>query len=167
MSYFDFFNYNLKAKNLNELQDFLKLEFDISPSSQEFKNLKWSGFFSDKKFKLKKGNFSDYLLSILKDKWTLDNDDIDEIIMVHKFIFKVDMTLKKITSFLKVEGEDKTYTAMSKTVGLPIAVLVEHIINVNFNKSGIHLPFKKNIYEPVLERLSELGINFIDKEINI
>ena len=167
MSYFDFFNYNLKAKNLNELQDFLKLEFDISPSSQEFKNLKWSGFFSDKKFKLKKGNFSDYLLSILKDKWTLDNDDIDEIVMVHKFIFKVDMTLKKITSFLKVEGEDKTYTAMSKTVGLPIAVLIEHIINNDFNKSGIHLPFEKVIYKPVLERLSELGISFIDKEINI
>ncbi len=167
MSYFDFFNYNLKAKNLNELQDFLKLEFDISPSSQEFKNLKWSGFFSDKKFKLKKGNFSDYLLSILKDKWTLDNDDIDEIVMVHKFIFKVDMTLKKITSFLKVEGEDKTYTAMSKTVGLPIAVLIEHIINNDFNKSGIHLPFDKVIYKPVLERLSELGVNFIDKEINI
>ena len=167
MSYFDFFNYNLKAKNLNELQDFLKLEFDISPTSQEFKNLKWSGFFSDKKFKLKKGNFSDYLLSILKDKWTLDNDDIDEIIMVHKFIFKVDMTLKKITSFLKVEGEDKTYTAMSKTVGLPIAVLIEHIINNDFNKSGIHLPFDKVIYKPVLERLSELGISFIDKEINI
>ena len=167
MSYFDFFNYNLKAKNLNELQDFLKLEFDISPSSQEFKNLKWSGFFSDKKFKLKKGNFSDYLLSILKDKWTLDNDDIDEIVMVHKFIFKVDMTLKKITSFLKVEGEDKTYTAMSKTVGLPIAVLIEQIINNDFNKSGIHLPFDKVIYKPVLERLSELGISFIDKEINI
>ena len=167
MSYFDFFNYNLKAKNLNELQDFLKLEFDISPSSQEFKNLKWSGFFSDKKFKLKKGNFSDYLLSILKDKWTLDNDDIDEIVMVHKFIFKVDMTLKKITSFLKVEGEDKTYTAMSKTVGLPIAVLIEHIINNDFNKSGIHLPFDKVIYKPLLERLSELGISFIDKEINI
>ena len=167
MSYFDFFNYNLKAKNLNELQDFLKLEFDISPSSQEYKNLKWSGFFSDKKFKLKKGNFSDYLLSILKDKWTLDNDDIDEIVMVHKFIFKIDMTLKKITSFLKVEGEDKTYTAMSKTVGLPIAVLIEHIINNDFNKSGIHLPFEKVIYKPVLERLSELGISFIDKEINI
>ena len=167
MSYFDFFNYNLKAKNLNELQDFLKLEFDISPSSQEFKNLKWSGFFSDKKFKLKKGNFSDYLLSILKDKWTLYNDDIDEIVMVHKFIFKIDMTLKKITSFLKVEGEDKTYTAMSKTVGLPIAVLIEHIINNDFNKSGIHLPFDKVIYKPLLERLSELGISFIDKEINI
>ena len=87
--------------------------------------------------------------------------------MVHKFIFKVDMTLKKITSFLKVEGEDKTYTAMSKTVGLPIAVLSEHIITNDFNKSGIHLPFDKVIYKPVLERLSELGISFIDKEINI
>ena len=137
------------------------------PTSQEFKNLEWSGFFSDKKFKIRKGNFSDFLLAILKDKWTLDNNDIDEIVMVHTFIFKTDKNLKKLTSFLKIEGEDKTYTAMSKTVGLPIAALVEHIINVNFNKSGIHLPFKKNIYKPVLERLSELGINFIDKEINI
>ena len=59
--------------------------------------------------------------------------DIDEIVMVHTFIFKTDKNLKKLTSFLKIEGEDKTYTAMSKTVGLQIAVLVEHIINVNFN----------------------------------
>ena len=167
MSYFDFFNYNLKAKNYDELVDILKLEYGILPTSQEFKNLEWSGFFSDKKFKIKVGNFSDFLLAILKDKWTLDDDDIDEIVMVHTFIFKTDKNLKKLTSFLKIEGEDKSYTAMSKTVGLPIAVLVEHIINVNFNKSGIYLPFKKNIYEPVLERLSELGINFIDKEINI
>ncbi len=167
MSYFDFFNYNLKAKNYENLVDILKLEYGIMPTSQEFKNLEWSGFFSDKKFKIKGGNFSDFLLAILKDKWTLDDDDIDEIVMVHTFIFKTDKNLKKLTSFLKIEGEDKTYTAMSKTVGLPIAVLVEHIINVNFNKSGIHLPFKKYIYEPVLERLSELGINFIDKEINI
>ena len=167
MSYFDFFNYNLKAKNYDELVDILKLEYGIMPTSQEFKNLEWSGFFSDKKFKIKGGNFSDFLLAILKDKWTLDDNDIDEIVMVHTFIYKTDKNLKKLTSFLKIEGEDKTYTAMSKTVGLPIAVLVEHIININFNKSGIHLPFKKNIYEPVLERLSELGINFIDKEINI
>ena len=137
------------------------------PTSQEFKNLEWSGFFSDKKLKLKRGKFSDFLLLILKDKWTLDNDDIDEIVMVHTFIFKIDQVVKKLTSFLKIEGEDKTYTAMSKTVGLPIAVLIEHIINTNYNKSGIHLPFKKNIYKPVLERLSELGVNFIDKEVNI
>ena len=167
MSYFDFFNYNIKAKNYDDLVDILKLEYGIMPTSQEFKNLEWSGFFSDKKFKIEKGNFSDFLLAILKDKWTLGDDDIDEIVMVHTFIFKTDKNLKKLTSFLKIEGEDKTYTAMSKTVGLPIAVLVEHIINVNFNISGIHLPFNKNIYEPVLERLSGLGINFIDKEINI
>jgi saccharopine dehydrogenase-like NADP-dependent oxidoreductase len=167
MSYFDFFNYNLKAKNYTDLKDILKLKFDILPNSQEFKNLEWSGFFSDKKFDLKNGNFSDYLLSILKEKWTLDNDDIDEIVMVHTFIFKIDQSLKKLTSFLKIEGEDKTYTAMSKTVGLPIAVLIEHIISINFNTPGIHLPFDKTIYKPVLERLSELGVNFIDKEINI
>ena len=45
MSYFDFFNYNLKAKNYDELVDILKLEYGIMPTSQEFKNLEWSGFF--------------------------------------------------------------------------------------------------------------------------
>ena len=108
MSYFDFFNYNLEAKNYEDLVDILKLEYGIMPTSQEFKNLEWSGFFSDKKFKIKGGNFSDFLLAILKDKWTLDDDDIDEIVMVHTFIFKTDKNLKKLTSFLKIEGEDKT-----------------------------------------------------------
>ena len=71
---FDFFNYNLKAKNYDDLVDVLKLEYGIMPTSQEFKNLEWAGFFSDKKFKIKGGNFSDFLLVILKDKWTLDDD---------------------------------------------------------------------------------------------
>ncbi len=39
MSYFDFFNYNLKAQNYDELVDILKLEYGILPTSQEFKNL--------------------------------------------------------------------------------------------------------------------------------
>ena len=147
MSYFDFFNYNLKAKNYDELVDILKLEYGIMPTSQEFKNLEWSGFFSDKKFKIKVGNFSDFLLAILKDKWTLDDDDIDEIVMVHTFVFKIDNNLKKLTSYLKIEGEDKTYTAMSKTVGLPIAVLVEHIININFTGYSIDSSIQyANIY---------------------
>ena len=38
---------------------------------------------------------------------------------------------KKIISYLKLEGEDSIYTAMAKTVGLPIAILIEHIIISN------------------------------------
>ena len=48
-----------------------------------------------KNLKLKEENFSDFLLAILKDKWTLDDNDIDEIVMVHTFIFKTDKNLKK------------------------------------------------------------------------
>ena len=70
-------------------------------------------------------------------------------------------------SYLKIEGEDNIYTAMSKTVGLPIVALIEYLISTNFNQSGIHLPFDKKIYEPVLKKLNELNINFTEKEINI
>ena len=167
MSYFDFFNYNIKAKNFDELKQILNKEYDISPKSQEFKNLEWSGFFSNKLIEIKNGTFSNFLLSILKDKWTLEKTDLDVIVMVHLFIYKSKNKLKKLMSYLKIEGEDNIYTAMSKTVGLPIVALIEYIISTNFNQSGIHLPFDKKIYEPVLKKLNELNINFTEKEINI
>tara|TARA_Y100000746_G_C15446231_1_gene425106 strand:- start:801 stop:1889 length:1089 start_codon:yes stop_codon:yes gene_type:complete len=167
MSYFDFFNYNIKAKNFDELKQILNKEYDISPKSQEFKNLEWSGFFSNKLIEIKNGTFSDFLLSILKDKWTLEKTDVDVIVMVHLFIYKSKNKLKKLMSYLKIEGEDNIYTAMSKTVGLPIVALIEYLISTNFNQSGIHLPFDKKIYEPVLKKLNELNINFTEKEINI
>ena len=55
---------------------------------------------------------------------------------------------------------------MSKTVGLPIAILIEEIIKNNISHKGIHLPFDREIYDPILEKLKSFGIKFIDKEIN-
>ena len=57
---------------------------------------------------------------------------------------------------LIIEGEDNVYTAMSKTVGLPIAVLIEHIIKNRIQKKAIHLPFSKDIYQPILKKLKKL-----------
>ena len=68
MTFFDFFNFNLKAKSLNHLNSILEKDYNIKSTSDEYKNLKWSGFFSDKKLSLKKGKPSEYLLEILKDK---------------------------------------------------------------------------------------------------
>ena len=48
-----------------------------------------------------------------------------------------------------------------------LALFNTALISTNFNQSGIHLPFDKKIYEPVLKKLNELNINFTEKEINI
>ena len=167
MTFFDFFNYNIKAEDYNGLKKVLDDVYDIKKDSQVFKNLDWSGFFSNKKISLKEGKFSDFLLTILMDKWTLSKGDIDLIVMTHTFVYKSEKKINKLISYLRIEGEDNIYTAMSKTVGLPMAVLIEHILKNGIDKKGIQLPFNKDIYNPILKKLKKLGIDFKEIEINI
>ena len=167
MTFFDFFNYNIKAEDFNGLKKVLDDVYGIKKDSQVFKNLEWSGFFSNKKISIKEGKFSDFLLSILLDKWTLSKGDIDLIVMTHSFIYKSEKKINKLISYLRIEGDDNIYTAMSKTVGLPMAVLIEHILKNGIDKKGIQLPFNKDIYNPILKKLKKLGIGFKEIEINI
>tara|TARA_B100000475_G_scaffold199341_1_gene181477 strand:- start:1877 stop:3202 length:1326 start_codon:yes stop_codon:yes gene_type:complete len=167
MTFFDFFNYNIKAEDYNGLKKVLDEVYGIKKDSQVLKNLDWSGFFSNKKISLKEGKFSDFLLTILMDKWTLSKGDIDLIVMTHTFVYKSEKKINKLISYLRIEGEDNIYTAMSKTVGLPMAVLIEHILKNGIDKKGIQLPFNKDIYNPILKKLKKLGIDFKEIEINI
>lgn len=167
MTFFDFFNYNIKAEDFNGLKKVLDEVYGVKKDSQVFKNLEWSGFFSNKKISIKEGKFSDFLLSILLDKWTLSKGDIDLIVMTHSFIYKSEKKINKLISYLRIEGDDNIYTAMSKTVGLPMAVLIEHILKNGIDKKGIQLPFNKDIYNPILKKLKKLGIGFKEIEINI
>ena len=167
MTFFNFFNYNIKAEDCNGLKKVLEEVYGIKKDSQVFKNLEWSGFFSNKKISIKEGKFSDFLLSILMDKWTLSKGDIDLIVMTHTFVYKSEKKINKLISYLRIEGEDNIYTAMSKTVGLPMAVLIEHILKNDIDKKRIQLPFTKDIYIPILKKLKKLGIDFKEIEINI
>jgi len=167
MTFFDFFNYNIRAEDYNNLKKVLDEVYGIKEDSQVFRNLEWSGFFSNKKVLIKEGKFSDFLLSILMDKWTLSKGDIDLIVMTHSFVYKSEEKINNLISYLRIEGEDNIYTAMSKTVGLPMAVLIEHILINGINKKGIQLPFSKEIYDPILKKLKKLGIEFKEIETNI
>jgi len=62
-------------------------------------------------------------------------------------------------------GEDQTYTAMSKTVGLPIAIATVAILNGTIKKPGVQLPISKDVYLPILEKLKDYGIEFTEKEV--
>ena len=62
-------------------------------------------------------------------------------------------------------GEDQTYTAMSNTVGLPAAICAKMILNGTIQIKGVEMPTKPAIYNPILNELQELGIQFKDVEI--
>ena len=100
------------------------------------------------------------LQKILMDSWTLDEDDKDMIVMYHKFGYELDGERKQIDSNMVLIGDDQTYTAMAKTVGLPVAIAALKILNKEITTPGVQLPIKKEVYEPILKELEDYGIHF-------
>lgn len=114
---------------------------------------------------LKNATPAQMLEKILADKWTLQPDDKDMIVMYHKFGYEINGEEKQIDSTMVCLGDDQTYTAMAKTVGLPVAIAALKILNGEITTAGVQLPISKEVYEPILKELEEYGVLFKEFEV--
>lgn len=117
-------------------------------------------FNPDKKVNLPHATPAQILEKILSDSWSLEPNDKDMIVMYHKFGFELNGKKKQIDSKMVCIGEDQTYTAMAKTVGLPVAMATLLILNGKITTPGVQLPIKKEVYLPILKELEEYGVVF-------
>lgn len=166
MSYREFINsflpYNEHDSVELKLRHYLKIDLD----DNLWDKLVWLEIFSkDKKIEIKDATPARALQKILEDKWSLKENDKDMIVMYHKFVYLLNGEHHEIISYMANIGEDRTYTAMSNTVGLPAAICAKMILNNTIELKGIQLPIHKEIYEPVLEELEQYGVRFTEKEI--
>ncbi|MBW6482933.1 MAG: saccharopine dehydrogenase NADP-binding domain-containing protein [Vicingaceae bacterium] len=125
----------------------------------------WLGIFDQTKIGLKQATPAQILQHILEQKLSLDEGDKDMIVMWHRFLFEKDGEYKEIHSSMVVIGDDQTYTAMAKTVGLPVAIATKMILNKVILTPGVHVPIIKEIYNPILNELENYGIHFKEKEV--
>ena len=105
--------------------------------------------------------------SLITVKWVLSPEDRDMIVMWHRFDYEINGVQKARTSSLTLEGKDSTFTAMSDTVGLPMALAVKPLLNGEFGKTGVDVPMSKVYYEPLLRGLADLGIRFVETEVEV
>ncbi|MDF1672138.1 MAG: saccharopine dehydrogenase NADP-binding domain-containing protein [Vicingaceae bacterium] len=131
-----------------------------------YEKFEWLGIFEDTKIGLKEATPAQILQHILEQKWKLDPKDKDMIAMWHRFRFKQNGEDKEIHSSMVVKGDDQKYTAMAKTVGLPVAIATKMILNGTISTPGVHVPITKEIYNPILDELENYGINFTEKDVN-
>lgn len=106
---------------------------------------------------------ADVMQFVLEKKLALQQEDKDMIVMLHEIEYensKVKSQKSKIESSLVVKGEDHLRTAMAKTVGLPLGIAAKLILNGTIKLTGLHIPTRKEIYEPVLNELEGNGIKF-------
>ena len=130
-----------------------------------FDKFVWLGIFEKTIIGLKDATPAQILQHILEQKLSLSPKDKDMIVMWHRFLFKQDGNFKEIHSSMVVKGDDQTYTAMAKTVGLPVAIATKMILNDVIKTPGVHVPISKEIYEPILNELENYGVHFEEKEV--
>ena len=167
ISYREFINLFLPYHPTDSVEIKLRLQLGIEQDDIMWdKLLELDLFNSSKIVGLKNATPAQILEKILSDKWTLEEHDKDMIVMYHKFGYEINGVQKQIDSKMVCIGDDQTYTAMAKTVGLPVAMATLQILNGKIKIPGVQLPINKEVYLPILEELEEYGVIFNEKQMD-
>ncbi|MFC2150998.1 saccharopine dehydrogenase family protein [Bacteroidota bacterium] len=158
-----FLHYNLIDTVEQKLCDYVGINLD----SEMMNKLRWLGIFEEKEIGLPNATPAQILQKLLEEKWALEPNDKDMIAMQHQFDYKLNGKTKRITSSLVVKGKDQVHTAMSITVGIPVAIATKLFLTGVIEQKGVIVPTMKVVYEPVLKELEEYGIVFVEEEIDL
>ena len=166
MSYRDFINSFLPYSPTDSVEIKTRIQLGIEQDDIMWDKLLELDLFNPNKIiGLKNATPAQILEHILNASWALEPDDKDMIVMYHKFGYELNGEHKQIDSKMVCIGDDQTYTAMAKTVGLPVAMATLHILNGTIKTPGVQLPIRKEVYEPILKELEDYGVVFKETEM--
>ncbi|WP_418636279.1 saccharopine dehydrogenase family protein [Winogradskyella sp.] len=166
MSYRDFVNSFLPYSPTDSVELKFRHALKIDQDDMVWDKFLELDIFNPKKMvELDKGTPAQILQKILMDSWTLSQQDKDMIVMYHKFGYELDGKKHQIDATMVTLGQDQTYTAMAKTVGLPVAIATLAILNGKIKTPGVQIPITKEVYTPILKELESYDVVFKEYEV--
>ncbi len=147
----------------HNLEQQLCLFLNTSKQSKEYKRIAWLGLLDDTLIPLENASPAQILQHLLQQKWKLEKTDLDMIVMKHEINYILKNKTYKTHSTLVVIGEDASYTAMAKTVGLPMAIATKLILQGNIKSRGVQIPIHPEFYIPILKELEKFDVKFVNK----
>lgn len=142
----------------SKVAKFLDLKPDV------LHRLEWLGIFSEDKIAVDSATPAQILQDVLERKWKMQATDNDMIVMRHEVRYELEDKLHEQISTMILKGEDRQRTAMAKTVGLPLGMMVRLLLQSEIFLTGVHIPVMSQVYGPVLKELASLGIEFTEEE---
>ncbi|MDC6467438.1 saccharopine dehydrogenase C-terminal domain-containing protein [Flavobacteriaceae bacterium] len=165
LSYREYVNLFLPYSPTDSIELKLRHNLKIDQDDLIWKKLREIDIFNSKKYlEIKNATPAQALQKILMEKWALAREDKDMIVMYHKFGYELKGKNYQIDSSMVTVGEDQTYTAMSKTVGLPVAIAALKILNKTITTPGVLRPIDKEVYKPILKELETYGVQFNEEK---
>lgn len=133
----------------------------ISPTGHIMQNLKWLGLFSKDTIGIEAETVAEVMIRLMQEKFRLPDGARDLVVLVHEIeaVYPSEKNrVEKITHTMLEYGVPGGETAISRTVGLPLAVTTDLILGGKIPLSGCHIPTHPAIYQPVLAELKSAGL---------
>lgn len=162
LTYRDFINTFLYFHPTKSVEDKLCEYLKLDRHGEIMQKLIWLGIFEKASIEMDKASPAMVLQKLLEQKWKLEPNDRDMIVMQHQIGYSMDNQYKKFKTSLVVIGDDIQHTAMSKTVGWPLAIAAKLILTGAVNDTGVRVPVTPRYYQPIIKELETLGVKFIE-----
>lgn len=144
------------------IKEDIKAKFNLSEDDAGLKAIEWLGVLDSKPVHLTEGSAFDLTSDLMIEKMMMSDDERDMVIMQHIFnVTRSDGKKEKIVSRMLDYG-DRNYTSIARTVTIPAAIGVKMILEEKITETGVHIPIKKSIYDPILEELHKFGISMTE-----
>ncbi len=133
----------------------------LPPDGAVMERLRWAGLFSDRRLKGAEMAPIDVLCARLEDALSYAAGERDMIVLRHELgVVDAGGRPRTLASTLIAYGQPAGDSAMARTVSLPAAAAARLILDGRIGATGVRIPVDPEIYEPVLEALTPLGIDF-------
>ncbi|UCD75253.1 MAG: saccharopine dehydrogenase NADP-binding domain-containing protein [Phycisphaerales bacterium] len=153
----------LTVPDTGDLRADLARQLQLEESSDVLDRFQWLGLMSDDLVAItgRPTTPLDVLAARLEQKMSYQPGERDMIVMCHYFTAKFpDGRTEEITSTLIDYGQPDGDSSMARTVSYPAAIGAKLILEGAITDTGVHIPVRPEIYNPVLDELKTLGIAF-------
>jgi len=147
------------AGSTDDLAAAVARHLEIDRDGPEIGCMEWVGLFSSDPLPGPKAPV-DILTARMLDKMSYGKGERDMLVLQHTFIATYPDRTERITSTMVDFGIPGGDSSMNRTVGLPAAVGARFILEGRFSQPGVIVPVMPELYEPALEELQRLGIQF-------
>lgn len=134
----------------------------MAADSEPIRRMDWLGLFSNEPLP-EAPSVMDVLVAHMDQKMSYEAGERDMIILHHDFRAEFPDHKEHTTSTLIDYGIPNGDSAMSRTVSLPAAVVTKMILEGKISMTGVHIPVKPDLYNPVLDELERMGITCKEK----
>jgi len=135
----------------------LATHLGLSRNSAVLDRFEWLGLLSDEPLPAAP-TILDALAVPMEARLSYEPGERDMLVLLHDFIAEYPGRTEHITSTMVDFGIPHGDTSMARTVSLPAAIATRLILEGRINLTGVHIPVRPEIYEPVLDELEQMGI---------